>query len=110
MVNPPAAVPQPTRAELRNRWIKDKIVEMVFVGFSGEEIIDTMYQWDDTLVRDIAGYSPEMVEAFFASDPVLRRCLENPDWKDILAEAMEAAREIVADENGALKPEPSPVN
>lgn len=93
----PAELPQPTPEEF-NAWVSARVVELIYLGFDGGDVVDWLLISKPGLVEDLTKYTDEQIEGLFSMDPVLARALQHPNWKRILMEARNAAVESQTDE------------
>jgi hypothetical protein len=93
--------------EQYNSWVSARVVEMIYMGFDGEQIVDALDSWKPDVVKDLAKFTEDQITYTFKLDPILIRATEHPNWNAILRQAKQAAAEIVA-EDGELEPETEP--
>jgi len=107
----PGEMPQPTPDEF-NTWVSARVVEMIYLGFEGEDIVTWLEMTKPALLEDLTKYTDEQIEGLFSMDPILSRALQHPNWKRILMQARAAAAETLADvdEDEEEIPEPQKVN
>jgi hypothetical protein len=97
---PETATPEPrepTKAEY-DAWVSTRVVEMVLLGFDGDDIVGWLDIVKPEIVKDLDKYTDAQIESLFSLDPILARALSHPNWKNVLAQAKRAAAEIVAEE------------
>lgn len=88
---------EPSKAEY-DAWVGTRVVEMLYLGFDGDDIVAWLDIAKPETVRDLDKYTDAQIESLFALDPILSRALQHPNWKNILAQAKLAAADIVAEE------------
>ena len=78
---------------------KVQIVNMIRLGCSGETIAELIYDLKPEFCKDLARYTPEMITAFFSADPILKLCVEDPRWQEVLTHARDFILEEEAEES-----------
>lgn len=91
-----APLAQPTEQEF-NTWVSTRMVEMLYLGFDGYDIVGWLEIVKPEIVRDLDKYADDQIESLFRMDPVLMHALEHPNWKNVLADSKAAAADAVAD-------------
>lgn len=103
---------QPSPEEF-DAWVSARVVELIYLGFDGGDVVDWLLIAKPAIVEDLTKYSDEQIEGLFSMNPVLARALQHPNWKNILMEARAAAIESIADgteEDEEETAEPAKVN
>lgn len=107
-----AADPGTASPEQFDGWVKARVVEFIFLGFEGSDVIEWLGIVKPDLIADIDKYTNDQIESLFALDPILMRALEHPNWKRTLHDAKIAAADWIADEaeeDDELQEIPEPV-
>ncbi len=98
-----AAAPE-IEQEQRRQEFKVQIVNMIRMGASGETIADFLYDVNEEFCKDLCKYTPEMITAFFAKDPILKLAVEDPRWQEVLIEAHDYIVETEAETANEARP------
>jgi len=97
---PEATVPPPNFSGINTespemvQFVKEGVVRLVQGGESGGGIIGFLVgMHQEKFIDLLVQYSPEQITAYLQTDPILHQAAENPDWRDILAEARDYVRD-----------------
>lgn len=79
-------------------WVQTKVVELIYLGFDGDDVVTFLEKYKPEVVTDLAKYSEEQIESIFKMSPITARALEHPNWRRVLTQAKAAALESIEDE------------
>jgi hypothetical protein len=82
----PAAI---SEAEQRDAFIKQKLVEMIANGDTGEQIVFFLDTIDERICASFEGATVDQIAGYFASDPILKKTTTLPRLRAALGEIVE---------------------
>lgn len=90
-----------------DEWVKLRVVEMIAMGFPGEQIAASLDVWKPEMIRELAQRSEQEIEAIFSLDPVLAQVVKHPNCRPAITAAKAEAEAILedAEESGDGVPE-----
>lgn len=100
----------PSAAADYDTWVQTKVVELIYLGFDGDDVVTFLEKYKPEVVADLAKYSEEQIESIFKMSPITVRALEHPNWKRVLSQAKAAAAESIEEEAEEELAVPAKVN
>jgi hypothetical protein len=76
-----------TNNEAYITFVKQRVVQLVVTGSSGESIVDFLDGAKPEFAQQLIQYPVEAVTSFFRADPILATAVAHPRWNDVLEEA-----------------------
>lgn len=105
------ATPAPTARQEHDTWVAEQMVNMIYLGFDGDDVVAFLDKYKPDVVEDLLRYTDEQIEGIFRMNPITARAVDHPNWKRVLAQARASAQALEAeDEDGEPAAAPAKVN